>query len=75
MQRWDPADYQAHSNVQQAWARELIPLLDLQPDERLLDLGCGDGKVTAEIARLLTRGAVVGIGLSMVRLEVHARKP
>jgi trans-aconitate methyltransferase len=61
MPQWNPADYSKHSSVQQAWARELIGKLKLQPAERLLDIGCGDGKVTAELAGLLPAGSVVGI--------------
>jgi trans-aconitate 2-methyltransferase len=61
MPEWNPADYQQHSGVQQQWARELIGKLGLQPHEHVLDIGCGDGKVTAEIAGLLPRGQVVGI--------------
>lgn len=69
MTQWNPADYHAHSGGQQIWARELISQLRLHPDENVLDIGCGDGKVTAEIARLLPRGRVVGIDSSaeMVR--------
>ena len=58
---WDAADYARASSVQQGWARELIAKLGLQGRERVLDIGCGDGKVTAEIAAKLERGAVVGI--------------
>jgi trans-aconitate 2-methyltransferase len=77
MSPWNPADYQANSSVQQAWARELITQLGLQPHERVLDIGCGDGKVTAEIARLLPGGGVVGIDSSaemirFARLEFPA---
>lgn len=73
---WDAADYERHSAAQQAWARELLAKLALQGDERLLDIGCGDGKVTAELARHLPAGYVVGIdsAASMVRLA-QARQP
>jgi trans-aconitate 2-methyltransferase len=50
---WDPEDYARHSGAQLAWARELIARLDLAPDEAVLDVGCGDGKITAEFARAL----------------------
>lgn len=58
---WDPADYAANSAAQLAWARELIARLELRGDERVLDVGCGDGKVTAEIARALPRGEIIGV--------------
>jgi trans-aconitate methyltransferase len=50
--------------VQQSWAREIIARLNLRGDERVLDVGCGDGKVTAEIARAVTRGHVLGVDAS-----------
>jgi trans-aconitate methyltransferase len=61
---WNPADYAANSASQLAWARELIARLELRGDERILDVGCGDGKVTAELARAVPRGAVLGIDSS-----------
>ena len=62
--KWDAADYAANSAVQQSWARELIARLKLRGDEHVLDVGCGDGKVTAEIARAVPRGAVMGVDAS-----------
>lgn len=35
--------------------------ISIRGDERILDIGCGDGKVTAEIARLVPEGSVCGI--------------
>ncbi|MBI2302636.1 MAG: methyltransferase domain-containing protein [Armatimonadetes bacterium] len=62
--RWDPVDYQRHSSAQLGWARELIAKLRLRGDERVLDVGCGDGRVTAELALQVPRGEVVGIDSS-----------
>ena len=47
----------------------MIGKLILRGDEQVLDIGCGDGKVTAEIARRVPQGSVVGIDSSgeMVR--------
>lgn len=59
--QWDASDYANHSSVQQKWARELISKLNLMGNESLLDVGCGDGKVTAEVASYLKDGIVVGI--------------
>ncbi len=61
---WNAADYAANSVVQQTWARELIARLKLRGGEHVLDVGCGDGKITAEIARAVPRGFVAGIDAS-----------
>ena len=62
--KWNAADYAANSAVQQSWARELIARLHLRDHEHILDVGCGDGKVTAELARAVPRGSVVGVDAS-----------
>jgi trans-aconitate methyltransferase len=66
---WNAADYAANSAIQQKWARELIARLNLRGDEHVLDVGCGDGKVTAEIAHAVPRGAVTGIDASPHMIE------
>ncbi len=67
---WNAEDYKNHSQVQQKWARELIDKLNLKKTERILDLGCGDGKVTAEIASRVPDGSVIGVDSSesMIKL-------
>src|SRR5258706_6677443 len=67
--RWNAADYAANSAVQQTWARELIAKLNLRGDEHVLDVGGGDGKVTAEIARAVPRGSVTGVDASPQMIE------
>jgi trans-aconitate 2-methyltransferase len=62
--KWNAADYAANSVVQQTWARELIAKLNLGGGEHILDVGCGDGKVTAEIARAVPHGTVTGMDAS-----------
>jgi len=68
---WNPEFYDArHSFVWQRGA-DLIDLLDPQTEERILDLGCGTGHLTAQIA---ARGAeVMGIDSSAEMIE-EARK-
>jgi trans-aconitate 2-methyltransferase len=53
---WHAEEYAEQSSAQHAWARELISKTALRGDERLLDLGCGDGKITAELADNLPQG-------------------
>lgn len=68
--RWDAQDYTRHSASQLEWAHQLLSKLHLKGNEYLLDLGCGDGKVTAEIAKSIPRGLVIGIdnASSMINL-------
>jgi len=74
---WDADQYARNSAAQFSWAEELIGKLALRGDERILDLGCGDGKVTAELARRVPRGDVMGVDSSedMVRKATEAFPP
>jgi trans-aconitate methyltransferase len=62
--RWDAVDYGKHSKVQYQWAQELIAELQLRGCEAVLDIGCGDGKVTKGIAERLPHGYVIGVDRS-----------
>ncbi len=70
---WDAEAYAKHSSAQQIWARELIQKLQLKGNESILDIGCGDGKITAEIAAQLSRGNIIGVDNSPEMLAL-ARK-
>lgn len=72
MYTWDPEEYEKSSSQQFKWARELLAGLDLAGTERMLDIGCGDGKVTAVIASRLPAGSVLGIDTSSDMIR-HAR--
>jgi trans-aconitate methyltransferase len=64
--QWDAADYARVGGFVPALGHAALELLDPQPGEAILDVGCGDGTLTQAI---LERGAsVVGIdnSLSMV---------
>jgi trans-aconitate methyltransferase len=61
---WNAQDYAKNSQNQFQWAKELIPKLKLQGTEALLDIGCGDGKITAELSRCLPEGKAVGVDSS-----------
>jgi trans-aconitate 2-methyltransferase len=71
--QWDASDYAKHSQGQYGWAMGNIGKLRLQGNESVLDVGCGDGKVTAEIARLLPRGRVVGVDQSEEMIALATR--
>jgi len=60
--KWDPQFYEAKHSVVFKAAADLVDLLAPAMNERILDLGCGPGHLTAEIA---ARGArVLGIDQS-----------
>jgi trans-aconitate 2-methyltransferase len=61
MTEWNASEYARLSALQAAMAEEVVRLLDLKGTERILDIGCGNGKTTAEIAARVPRGAVVGV--------------
>ena len=74
--RWDAADYEKHSSPQQQWARDVIRTLKLAGAERLLDICCGDGKITAELAALVPDGSIIGIDSSESMVAfAHQRFP
>ena len=61
---WDAEDYARNSGAQARWALELIGKLALAGAEHVLDVGSGDGKITAELARRVPEGSVLGIDSS-----------
>ena len=73
MFKWNAKDYSKSSAEQEKWAQELISKLKLMGTERVLDIGCGDGKVTAAIASHLPKGFVLGID-SSEEMIVFAQK-
>lgn len=66
---WNAADYHASSSSQEIWGRELISALKVSGKERILDLGCGDGKITAKISEAVPHGCVLGLDSSMEMIE------
>ena len=50
MTEWNASEYDQLSALQDVMAAEVLSLLQLKGNERILDVGCGNGKTTASIA-------------------------
>lgn len=61
----DPELYNKTSNQQYELASDVLDNLNLQGNENILDVGCGDGKITYELAKKVPYGKVVGIDASI----------
>jgi trans-aconitate 2-methyltransferase len=58
---WNATSYERMSAPQEAMGREVLDRLDLHGDERVLDAGCGTGRVTAVLVERLPHGEVVAV--------------
>jgi len=64
----------AHRGSNRARNLWTVSLLDIQPTDRVLEIGFGPGLAIAEAARLATAGAVVGVDHSATMLAQARRR-
>jgi SAM-dependent methyltransferase len=72
MTDWDASRYHRISDPQFEWGTRVIGRLAPAPGERILDLGCGTGRLTRLIAAAVDGGTVVGFDRSSAMLGVAA---
>jgi trans-aconitate methyltransferase len=70
-QIWNSQDYATHGRFVATFGKGLLKLLDAKPGERILDVGCGDGVLTKDIADLGC--SVVGLDSSRELVESARR--
>ena len=61
---WDAAAYHKVSGPQTGWGRRVLDRLTLSGDERVIDAGCGSGRLSGELMERLPRGRMVAIDRS-----------
>jgi trans-aconitate 2-methyltransferase len=71
---WNATSYERMSAPLEAMGRDVLDRLDLRGDERVLDAGCGTGRVTAALLERLPRGEVVAVDGSPAMVEAARRR-
>jgi len=66
---WDAATYDRVAEPQTRWGRAVLDRLPLDGSERVLDAGCGSGRVTELLAARLPGGRVVALDASAAMIE------
>ncbi len=56
--------YFHNSELQRQWSWELISRAIPKSDEKILDFGSGDGKISAELSRIVSQGKIDGCDIS-----------
>jgi trans-aconitate 2-methyltransferase len=67
---WDAETYDRVANPMTTWGAAVLDRLPLRGDERVMDAGCGSGRVTELLAERLPRGAVVAVDGSPSMIEL-----
>lgn len=66
---WDAQTYDRVADPMARWGSTVLGRLPLRGDERVLDAGCGSGRVTEQLADRLPRGRVVALDGSASMVE------
>lgn len=65
--------YFHHSELQSQWAWHMLSTYHFIGNERVLDFGCGDGKITTEVAYFVPNGTVFGVDISSSMISFARR--
>src|SRR3990170_2754552 len=71
---WDARTYDLVADPMTAWGSTVLDRLPLRGDERVLDAGCGTGRVTEQLADRLPQGSVVALDGSASMVEAARRR-
>ena len=71
---WDARTYDRVADPMTRWGETVLDRLPLAGDERVLDAGCGSGRVTELLADRLPRGRVVALDGSPAMVEAARQR-
>ncbi len=66
---WKGDEYAKNSESQKASAEDFMQNVQFKGTESILDVGCGDGKITAAMARKVPAGDVIGVDISSSMIQ------
>lgn len=66
---WNGEDYFKNSSSQKEAASDLLKYVALSRDETVLDVGCGDGKITAGLAKKYPFSNFIGLDISSSMID------
>ncbi len=73
---FDGDKYKKASSHQKEWANKILEELNFHGNETILDLGCGDGTITNQLAEMVPDGKVIGIDASegMIKIALQDKQ-
>jgi trans-aconitate methyltransferase len=66
---WKAEEYYQNSSSQKSAATDLMRYVIIHESDKILDVGCGDGKITAELANKVPHGSIIGVDISPAMIE------
>jgi trans-aconitate 2-methyltransferase len=69
---WDPEQYNRFAAEREQPFHDLVSLVEPTPGPRVVDLGCGDGRLTAALHRRLAATSTLGVDSSPTMLAAAA---
>lgn len=70
----NPNKYSKNNALQYNFAMKLLSKISFDSQSRVLDIGCGDGVITNEIAAIVDEGCVIGTDISEQMIEFASKK-
>jgi len=71
---WDAATYDRIADPMTRWGAAVVDRLQVRGDERVLDAGCGSGRVTELLLERLPHGHVIAVDASRAMVEEARRR-